>query len=56
MKQQAIYETIESLVPTELWEKYKHLSFGEMAEIPELGEYSDKLKQAEIAWFEAEDA
>lgn len=56
MKQQEIYEIIKSLVPTELWEKYNHLSFSEMAEIPRLEEYSNQLKQAEIDWFGAEDA
>jgi len=34
--QAEIYEEMEKLIPTELWEKYSYLSFENMAEIPEL--------------------
>lgn len=48
MKTQAeIYTEMEKLIPTELWEKYSHLSFEDMAEIPELASYKAKLLQAE---------
>jgi hypothetical protein len=56
MTQSEIFETIKSLIPSDMWEKYSHLSFGEMADIPELEEWSDALRQAERDWFEANDA
>lgn len=56
MTQDEIYEEVEAMIPAELWEKYRHLSFGEMAELAELAEYADELRQAEEDWFEAEDA
>ena len=31
-----IYRTIQQLVPQELLDKYGHLCYGEMAEVPEL--------------------
>lgn len=54
--QQEIFEKIESLIPETLWNKYKYLSFAEMAEIDELNEWSDELRQAEKEWFKADDA
>ena len=36
MTQDEIFEGVEAMIPAELWEKYKHLSFGEMAEIAAL--------------------
>ena len=54
--QSQIFDEIEQLIPKNLWEKYRHLSFGEMAEEPELAEYAEKLRQAEKDWWEAEPA
>lgn len=54
MNQAEIFGDIESLIPVQLWAKYKHLSFGEMAEIPELFDYADALRRAEAEWFRAE--
>lgn len=45
-----IYTTIESLIPAELREKYGHLCYGEMAEVPELAEWSAQLLRAEEEW------
>jgi predicted HTH domain antitoxin len=53
MTQDEIFEGVEAMIPAELWEKYKHLSFGEMAEIAEMAEFADELRQAETDWFEA---
>ena len=54
--QSQIFEEIQEMIPENLWEKYSHLSFGEMAEEPELEEYAEELRQAEKDWFTAEDA
>lgn len=54
--QQQIFDRIKSLIPPVLWDKYRHLTFAEMAEINELSEWSDELRQAEKEWFEADDA
>ena len=56
MTQDEIFEGVEAMIPAELWEKYKHLSFGEMAEIAEMAEFADELRQAETDWFEADGA
>lgn len=45
--QSEIHEYIESIIPPVLWNKYKHLSFGEMAEQPELEDWQEELLQAE---------
>jgi len=54
--QSEIYTKIEKLIPADLWKKYSHLSFGEMASVSELTEWADELEQAETDWFAAEDA
>lgn len=54
--QSEIYSEIESLIPADMWIRYSHLSFGEMAEISELSDYADDLRDAETAWFAADDA
>jgi hypothetical protein len=55
MKTQAeIGDEIESVIPVVLWGKYAHLSFGEMADVPELHEWAEMLRVAETEWFEAE--
>ena len=56
MKQSEIYSRIESIIPGDLWIKYNHLSFGEMAEIDDLSEWRDELEQAEEDWFLSDDA
>ena len=52
--QNDIYNEMVALIPPELWDKYSHLSFAEMAEIPELAEYAADLRRAERDWFAAE--
>ena len=54
--QSQIFEQIQEMIPENLWEKYSHLSFGEMAEEPELAEYAEELRQAEKDWWKAEPA
>jgi len=54
--QNEIIEKMQNLIPVDLWGKYSHLSFGEMAEIDELEAYATELAQAESDWFDAEDA
>jgi hypothetical protein len=52
--QNEIFEEMQNLIPEDLWEKYNHLSFGEMADEPELAGYVDELRQAETDWYEEE--
>ena len=54
--QSQIFAEIQEMIPENLWKKYSHLSFGEMAEEPELAEYAEKLRQAEKDWWKAEPA
>lgn len=54
--QSEVFAEIEALIPSEFWAKYVHLSFAEMAEVPELNEWREELLQAESDWIEAEDA
>lgn len=54
--QSEISARIEKLIPAELYEKYNHLSFGDMAQEPELQEWASELEKAESDWFSAEDA
>lgn len=49
-----IFDEMQNLIPDDLWEKYNHLSFGEMAEIDELTEWADELRQAENDWWAEE--
>lgn len=55
MTQSEIYERIESMIPAELWRKYSHLGYAEMADVPELEPWVDELQQAESDWFNATD-
>ncbi len=48
-----IAEWIASLLPPELWERYRYLTYAQMAEIPELTEYADDLRKAEWHWSRA---
>lgn len=52
--QDEIFTEIQEIIPADLWEKYNHLSFGEMAEVTELEEWAEELRQAEKEWFEAD--
>lgn len=49
-----IYRTIEPHIPTSLLEKYGHLPYGEMAEVPELAQWADLLRCAEDEWARAD--
>lgn len=49
-----IYRTIEPHIPAELLEKYGHLTYGEMAEVPELAQWADRLRRAEEEWTRAD--
>ena len=45
-----IYQIVKNLVPTDLREKYDHLSDGEMAEVAELSQWAEGLCWAEAEW------
>ena len=45
-----IYQIIKGLIPTELREKYDHLSYGEMAEVEELSQWAEGLRWAQVQW------
>ena len=45
-----IYQIVKNLVPTDLREKYDHLSYGEMAEVAELSQWAEGLRWAEAQW------
>ena len=45
-----IYRTIQQLVPQELLDKYGHLCYGEMAEVPELAPWTGDLRWTEEEW------
>jgi len=56
MYQADVYRRIAKLIPADLWIKHKGHTFAEMAELPELEEWSRDLRKAEADWFAAEDA
>lgn len=57
MRTQAdILKEMEQLIPSDLWQKYQHLSFGEMSELPDMAKYSDALREAEAGGLLAEHA
>ena len=45
-----IYQNVKRLIPPNLREKYDHLSYGEMAEVEELSQWSEGLRWAEGQW------
>jgi hypothetical protein len=45
-----IDQWVKSLLPPELWERHCHLSYVEMAQVPELAEYSMDLLDAHRMW------
>jgi hypothetical protein len=44
---------IESILPADLWERYCHLSYSQMARLPELAEYAEQLREADRIWLRA---
>ena len=50
LTQSDIAEWIASLLPPELWERYRYLTYAQMAEIPELTGYADDLRKAQRHW------
>ena len=52
--QTEIFKRMQDLIPKNLWERYNHLTFGEMATTSELAEWADELTQAETDWHSAE--
>jgi hypothetical protein len=53
LAQTDIAEWIASLLPPELWDRYCYLTYAQMAEVPELAEYADDLREAERDWYRA---
>jgi hypothetical protein len=51
LAQTDIAEWIASLLPPELWDRYCYLTYAQMAEVPELAEYADDLREAERDWY-----
>lgn len=49
-----IYTRIRKLIPATLLDQYGHLCYGEMAEVPELAQWADALRQAEEEWTRAD--
>lgn len=45
-----IYRTMQQLIPQELLDRYGHLCYGEMAEVPELARWAGDLLWAEEQW------
>jgi hypothetical protein len=45
-----IYQTIECAIPLDLRERFGHLSYADMAEVPELAPWAEQLRQAEREW------
>ncbi len=48
-----IAEWIRSLLPSEIWDRYCHLTYAQMAQVHELEEYADELHEAEGDWYRA---
>jgi hypothetical protein len=48
-----IAQWIKSLLPPELWDRYCYLTYAKMAEVPELEEYAEYLREAESEWYRA---
>jgi hypothetical protein len=45
-----ITQWVKSLLPPELWEQYCHLSYAQMALVPELKDYTLELREADRHW------
>jgi hypothetical protein len=48
-----ITQWVKSFLPPELWERYCHLSYMQMAQVPELADYSVELQEAARMWLHA---
>lgn len=46
-----VAEWIKSILPSEMWERYCHLTYAQMARIPELAKYADQLCEADRKWL-----
>ena len=53
LTQAEIATDIERLIPRSLYAKHVHLTYGDMAEVPELAEFADELRAAEADWHAA---
>ena len=53
LTQTDIAKRIAALIPSELWDRYCHLTYARMAEVPELAEYANDLREAERNWYRA---
>ena len=42
---------VQSLLTPELWERYCHLTYAQMARVPELAEYAEVLREADKEWW-----
>jgi hypothetical protein len=42
---------VKSILTKELWERYCHLTYTQMARVPELAEYAEDLYQADKEWL-----
>ncbi|GEM_PF-2088861 len=49
-----VNEWLKRKIPTDVWDKYIHLSYEEMLEEPELEPYTDYLKKAIDWWYKEE--
>ena len=48
-----IAEWVKALLPPELWERHCHLTYAQMALVPELAEYATQLHEADKRWQRA---
>jgi hypothetical protein len=42
---------VRSILTKELWERYCHLTYAQMACVPELAEYAEDLRHADREWL-----
>ncbi len=48
------YEKLAHGIPEDLWDKYSHLSFSQMAAQKELQPWAEELKKLNEQWFDDE--
>lgn len=46
----------QAIIPQDLRDRFGHLSYGDMAEMPECQAYADELRELERDWWQASDA